>query len=238
MLFLAVTLGFFVENKREHFIEHKRAVEYALSMLNDLKGDTTELRMLGERYSFGAACLDTFINIVAKNDLHKVPGGKLYWYGLWGGFMHPFITNDATFQQMKSSGSLRYITNKDLVDKISLYDWQVRKINSYLDRDQSIYTETRKARAKIFDFRYNITCNEIAQALYISMSSHEPFNRQRLDSFMASELPLLTYDKNILNQYTEMCRSRSLGILSINLNIALSLARELAGDLKKEYHLD
>ena len=25
MLFLAVTLGFFVENKREHYIEHQRA---------------------------------------------------------------------------------------------------------------------------------------------------------------------------------------------------------------------
>jgi hypothetical protein len=29
MLFLAVTLGFFVENQREHYIEKKRAKEYA-----------------------------------------------------------------------------------------------------------------------------------------------------------------------------------------------------------------
>ena len=28
MLFLAVLLGFFVENQREHYIEHKREVEY------------------------------------------------------------------------------------------------------------------------------------------------------------------------------------------------------------------
>jgi len=29
MLFLAVTLGFLVENQREHYIEHKREKEYA-----------------------------------------------------------------------------------------------------------------------------------------------------------------------------------------------------------------
>ena len=36
MLFLAVTLGFFVENQREHFIEHKREKEYIRSLVKDI----------------------------------------------------------------------------------------------------------------------------------------------------------------------------------------------------------
>ena len=40
MLFLAVTLGFFVENQREHYIEHKRGEQYLKSFVEDLKTDT------------------------------------------------------------------------------------------------------------------------------------------------------------------------------------------------------
>ena len=43
MLFLAVTLGFFVKNQREHYIEHKRAKEYAEMMKDDLLKDTIQL---------------------------------------------------------------------------------------------------------------------------------------------------------------------------------------------------
>ncbi len=38
MLFLAVTLGFFVENQREHYIENQRAKQYAGFMIADIKG--------------------------------------------------------------------------------------------------------------------------------------------------------------------------------------------------------
>ncbi len=43
MLFLAVTMGFFVENQREHYIEKQRARQYAVSLIEDLKADTAEL---------------------------------------------------------------------------------------------------------------------------------------------------------------------------------------------------
>ena len=237
MLFLAVTLGFLVENKREHIVEHKRVKEYAESMLNDLKEDTNQLHLLIGRYTYGANCVDSFVNLLATQDVKKILSGKLYWFGLWGGFTNSFVSNDATFQQMKSSGSLRYITNRELSKKISLYDWQIRKIESYMEKDLPIYTETRKTRSMIFDFRYNMLSNEIAQSLYQAMSSGVAFDRQRLDSFMKANPPLLTYDKNILNQYTEMCRSRSLRPLTQNLQIAFSLAEELIADIQKEYNL-
>jgi len=46
MLFIAVTLGFFVENQREHIIEHKREIEYVRSMVEDLKEDTASFNRL------------------------------------------------------------------------------------------------------------------------------------------------------------------------------------------------
>ena len=45
MLFLAVTLGFFVENEREHLIEHKREKILIKEMLEDLRKDTAYLHL-------------------------------------------------------------------------------------------------------------------------------------------------------------------------------------------------
>jgi hypothetical protein len=42
MLFLAVTLGFFVENQREHFVEHKKEKEYMRSVMEGLRLDTAK----------------------------------------------------------------------------------------------------------------------------------------------------------------------------------------------------
>src|SRR6187431_2962739 len=44
MLFLAVTLGTFVENQREHYIEHQRAKEFSKSLIQDLQNDITALQ--------------------------------------------------------------------------------------------------------------------------------------------------------------------------------------------------
>ena len=44
MLFLAVTLGFFVENQREHLVENKREIVYINSFIEDLKLDTSQFK--------------------------------------------------------------------------------------------------------------------------------------------------------------------------------------------------
>ena len=43
MLFLAVTLGFLVENQREHYVEHLREKQFMRLMIADLQADTTEM---------------------------------------------------------------------------------------------------------------------------------------------------------------------------------------------------
>src|ERR1700729_2572542 len=44
MIFLAVTMGFFAENIREHVADHAKEKQYIHSMIQDLKGDTAGLR--------------------------------------------------------------------------------------------------------------------------------------------------------------------------------------------------
>ena len=43
MLFAAVTLGFFAENQREHYIEGQREIQYMESLIEDLAKDKFDL---------------------------------------------------------------------------------------------------------------------------------------------------------------------------------------------------
>jgi len=232
MLFLAVTLGFMVENQREHYIEHKRAGVYARSMLINLQTDTAELRQIIYRGEFAVKYLDSFLQLVTTTDIHQIPTGKLYWYGLWGGYLRGFEPNDATFQQMKSSGSLRYFGNYKLEQKIGEYDQVIRRMKALNEIDQTVYLETRKARAKIFDFKYNNEANKIAQsAVYVD------YNASKIDSFISINPPLLSGNKTLFNEYAELCRSRNLRQQLRNAKEAFDLAVVIIGLLKKEYHL-
>src|SRR5664279_1158588 len=202
MLFLAVFCGFIAENIRENIKQHESAKVYAASMINDLKEDTTQLKSYLSYVTYASGNVDTFLQMVTYDDIKNIPSGKLYWYGLFGGAENTFTPNDATFQQMKSSGSLRFITNTILAQEVAKYDRLCRQMQARQEGDHNLSLEVRKFRAQIFEFKYNIQANDIYQSNKIL------FSQQKINSFIVSNPPLLSYDKIIFNQYAEMVRSR------------------------------
>lgn len=232
MLFLAVFCGFLAEYQLEHTIEHQRAKDYAASMITDLANDTLQLNDYRKYMAFAAGNVDTLFQLLSEKGPKEIITGKLYWYGLFGGTPRAFVPNDATMQQMKGSGSLRYFTNKAINRRVAQYDRLCRVMESEELNDLNIYTEVRKIRGQIFEYRYNEIANRAFSA-YWRQSNHEP-----IDSLLSASPPLLTYDKSTFNQYVELVRSR---FLSRKANRADSLfvhASELIVALKKEYHLE
>jgi len=232
MIFLAVTLGFFAETIRENIAEHRKAKEFAESMLNDLKEDSVQLRSYNEYFEFAANNIDTLQQLLSAADTKAIVTGKLYWYGLFGGAYGHFVPNDETFQQMKSSGSLRYF-EKEASSAASKYDRFCRLMQSNEQTQESIYTEVRKLRAQIFDFRYNDIANTIAQQYY---KDHSDYGR--IDSFLKTRPPLLSYDKTLFNEYIELVRSRFIRVYNVGAADSLMhQASVLMQTLKTEYHL-
>ena len=202
MIFLAVTLGFIAENIREKITEHHRAKIYAAEMVNDLVSDTIQLRRYINYMTNADHNVDTLFQLLSAHEPKEIPSGKLYWYGLFAGASKDFVPNDATFEQMKSSGSLSYFTRNSIAKKVAEYDRLCRSMKSGDNSDDGIQLEERKIRAQIFEFKYNAVANDIYQASRISL------DRKRIDSFINTNPPLLTYDKTIFNEYAELARSR------------------------------
>src|SRR6187402_3678227 len=125
MLFLAVFCGFLAENQREHYVEHKRAKEYAGMMKEDLLKDTAQL---------GGLIRGKEILLQAKKNLERlwqISTDKITWADIEttrnpGVDISPFFWNDATYSQMKSSGNLRLFRDKELIKKIALYESMIK----------------------------------------------------------------------------------------------------------------
>jgi hypothetical protein len=232
MIFLAVMMGFIAENIRESITEQHRAKEYAETMVLDLSADTTSLKDYLTYYKYSLSNIDTLMQVLSTRDIRSVPSGKLYWYGLFGGAYNYFTPDDATFQQMKSSGSLRYF-EKNIASKVAGYDVLCRRMQTMEENDRIIFSEIRKIRAQIFEYQFNKQANDIARA-------HDPkkTNLKQLSLFINSNPPLLTSDKTIFNQYIELVRSRFIERKIAAADTLLKSSVHLIGDLKKQYHID
>jgi len=66
MLFIAVTLGFFAENQREHFVEKHREKQYMESLLLDLEKDKMEVEAARKFTNTQIANIDTAIVLLTK----------------------------------------------------------------------------------------------------------------------------------------------------------------------------
>ncbi|GAA4281055.1 hypothetical protein [Gaetbulibacter aestuarii] len=229
MIFIAIVLGFISENIRSDLAEKKMTREFALSMISDLQSDTTNLKYTMSYFRQANKNIDSLNTLLLKNNFNNIPSGKLYFYGLWGGANEHYVSNDATFQQMRNSGLLRDVKNKSLLKKILNYDRLNREYQQEMALDNLFQIEVRKLRGQIFDYKYNRVSNTILQ------HSKRSNNQQEIDAFLQSDPPLLTYDPVVFNQYMEMVRSRKFEITVIDLERLLKNAEELISALKKEY---
>jgi len=117
MLFLAVTLGFFVENQREHYIEHKREKQFISTMVEDLKSDTSQLTETIAYKKSKEKMIDSLIMYLSRAEYQKY-GNDIYYYARNVTRPLYFSPNDRTIQQLKNSGALRLIRKLSISDTI------------------------------------------------------------------------------------------------------------------------
>jgi hypothetical protein len=122
MLFLAVFAGFLAENWREHIVERKREKEYIRSIIEDLKLDTTVLSLDNSERKEAVVMYDSVVTLLNKKDRSQFERQRIYYLARMGLRRSPFpILNDRAYEQMKSSGNLRLVHNKEIGDRITKY---------------------------------------------------------------------------------------------------------------------
>ncbi|TAL50689.1 MAG: hypothetical protein EPN92_01405 [Chitinophagaceae bacterium] len=150
MLFLAVTLGFFVENQREHLVEHKRAKQFIVSFASDLKKDILQLDSLLQKREIRKIQIDS-LNFILRSADPDLYGSQLYYYSRYLPRPFIFISNDATIQQLKNSGNLRLISNLAVKDTILTYDRQIQFMQTIGIREDLLIQRIFNLLDQLFD---------------------------------------------------------------------------------------
>jgi hypothetical protein len=150
MLFLAITLGFFVENQREHLVERRREKQYIRSFTEDLKKDISQLDSLLEKREQRKIQIDS-LNFILQTPDPDVYGKQLYYYSRYLPRPYNFVSHDATVQQLKNSGNFRLIHNQAVMDTIIAYDREYHFIDYIRSREEELIQRIFSLIDQLFD---------------------------------------------------------------------------------------
>ena len=130
MLFLAVFLGFLVENQREHMVEHRREKKYIVSMIEDLKNDSAFLSLsINKLIPYHLGWLDSTVHLLQAPDL-KGKDRLIYQAFMVGtAWTYNFHPTERTLSQLHSVG-FHLIRNKNAISVISLLEAQYKILNA------------------------------------------------------------------------------------------------------------
>jgi hypothetical protein len=120
MLFLAVFCGFLAEYQLEHKIEKDRARQFLQSMLVDVRTNTSILDSLINQNNGHIANHDSLLLWLLADSISIDRAAFAKKMGpVW---MRNFLVRKETYEQMKSSGSLRYVGNIEFLKKMMDYE--------------------------------------------------------------------------------------------------------------------
>jgi hypothetical protein len=219
------------ENQREHLVEHKRSKLYAQQFYEELKLDAASLVSIIKKSKYEYIKYDTLFKIL-KGGLSGDKGWKeFYFISLNVDLWNTITFHNASFEQIKNSGSLRYFNSKTLVAAIQEYNNAKEFVESY-----------QTGLVNYYDNRFTpfVEANFDKELLYYS---YKP-DRNRFDSLWdTSSKPtmFLTGNKNAATQFKNMVitiRDFYVYALGVYYDDLLNKSNTLIEVLKKEYHLE
>ena len=236
MLFFAVTLGFFVENQREHYIEDQRAKALAQNLYKEIYADSIAVQQKIAIRNKKEEANIYFINYVKDSNLAEL-SSRFYPAFTWAFLQSAqliFEPNDGILNQLRNSGELRYFKNRELQAAIGQLGVQIANLRSRNEKEYSyIEMYLRPFSIRHYDFNWyesftkqgNFTLLEaLNQNATVPVAGKiinpDKFNRQEAE--------------NIASYYMLMLR----GTRQTQYLPYVAINHQLLQILRKEYHLE
>jgi hypothetical protein len=206
MLFFAVTLGFFAENQREHYIEGQREIQYMESLIEDLAKDKFDLSESKKYTITQTKYIDTAISLLSENKWTPENIKTMYRASLKVGGSRPATFIDRTSAQLRSGG-MRLIKDKKVATLITEY-WQlIAQYNEF---------ET----VAIHEYKLNV--KNMTYKIFDGTNYLDAKNK-----IIKEGATLMTYDKNILLEYNNR-------LLNLNYDLKAFINRFFYENIEKK----
>lgn len=219
MLFLAVTAGFLAENQREQYIENHRAEQFSSQLLADLRLDSIFFENRNQDLKSKQRGHDKLLYLLTRKT--DATDKEILETLFPITFAYDLPVTTTTYNQMKASGSLRYIKNPELTASIqNYYDVLLPRCNKMTDASLTYYTQVispfylKHIRIQDYDSFNDSLINK--QPVIINRNVQ---TNQELANIMGSFRSLLKIQEITMNEP------------------ALKKIKKTMALLKKEYHL-
>ena len=207
MLFFAVSLGFMAENIREGHIEKERSHELVSSFIRDVELNIVFMDSLIQSNKKSLLKSDSIALYIVKTkkdiDLNLVFEIPVVSYR--------YLNNNDTYDQMKSSGSLRYVKDTILLRKMIEYSnlskaTEFRSVTQEYDYTKNEFQNTlnKYIPIEIAANKHSTSITSIKfHKLFSSDSNHVKFFQETKDlvngkTFMLDNSMLPTFKKEIV----------------------------------------
>lgn len=183
MLFLAVFCGFLAENYRESLSAQKIEKEYILSLIEDLKTDTTNLSLYISFRREKSIRMDSLAEMMLSEN-RSLMGNQIYFLARQVFNEQAFFYSDGTIQQLKNAGNLRLLRKRNVVNALLTYEKKVKVLEEWDENDNRTKSTFREMGGKVF---------------------HSSELNKTMDSNMRFVMPtsnpqLITDDFNVINE--------------------------------------
>jgi hypothetical protein len=228
MLFLAITAGFFVENKRGQYNENQNEKQYARSLYEDLKTDTAVIQRVLTYKIWSSEKMDSLLNILQSGKIEE-NNELIYYFERLMIINDLFTSQDVTYKQLQSSGNFRFFDNSELYREISDYYNLYNRYLSIIENTNIEHNSLTEMEARLFDARdlaslYNPKPTN-ANTVYLRPA--KKFNSINQDPFYLNYFYIKAADRNELLKssvtWLSWLKDKSIKILL---------------DLKQEYDLE
>ena len=222
MLFLAVFCGFLAEYQLEHKIEKDREKVYMKNMLADLKSDTATYNNYTAQTFPALDAIDSLMYLLKSPDRNKMANRIYYLARSFTMRSDLLFPSERTYTQMRSSGHLRLIHNKEIADSISYYYNSLRQIENQNERITDRMNQYFLTVHRVFD-----------AGIFLQISKDKRMPKD-------PSVQLLTTDPLVINElltrvqylYATFFFTEGLG------SARCKTAESLIELIKKEYHLE
>ena len=225
MIFLAVTLGFFAENIREHISDNRLQKEYISSLISNTEKDTADLKKIIQDSSVENG-IDSLLKVNKSRYLDLAVQDSVYYYSIrYISDESDFEQNDLTVVQLKNTGGYRLI-KKDVADSLAVYEQK----NNDIKGQEKFYMDA-------FSLRYQYFNQTFDWGEASNFFKNYRINSEKIPS---SINVLITGDKQKIDLYFNQCYTLSFvhkGYITM-LKDHLNYLTRFISFLKKEYDIE
>lgn len=239
LVMVGILLALQVNNYNEERKQNIQITRYAKSLVQDLKKDIAMMDTINNVAIQISIRIDSLANYVRNSKIEEVSNLDVICL-TWVRLYRPYSWNRATFEEIKSSGSLRLIDNEDLSNRIVEYESLSRHMDEdyYEDKEQSEIANQSLDNVVNYNYPNMAELGEMLRLTTNYGSMNESFNNA---IYHEAKLYELTLNQEKINMLTTSVNSfiRLKYLLSIRTQIELPAlirkGQELISLLKQEY---